>query len=212
MTTIYIALDTTNIEKLTTLANVIPRNFHIKVGLELFIANPAVIGKLFTVNPLFLDLKLHDIPTTIEKTVTNLRKYLPKIVTVHSSGGHGMLKAAQHGFAGTSSSIAGVVNLSSMPIDKGKIHNRISRLIKAGIPYVILPPVKSVIVGVQEVYPELKIITPGIRPSWYVKEDDHVNVLSLEEAYKLNIDVVMGRPLLSLDPETMIRYIQEQKV
>lgn len=67
-----------------------------KVGLELFCSEgPAVLNSLRNAQKsIFLDLKLHDIPRTVEKAVTSVATHQVDLLTVHASGGRAMLKAA----------------------------------------------------------------------------------------------------------------------
>lgn len=67
-----------------------------KVGLELFCAEgPEVLNPLFSSGKrVFLDLKLHDIPRTVERAVASVAKHRVQLLTLHASGGRAMLKAA----------------------------------------------------------------------------------------------------------------------
>jgi len=66
-----------------------------KVGLELFCAEgPALVRKLQDLGEVFLDLKLHDIPTTVERALERLLDLDPRLINVHAQGGPAMLRAA----------------------------------------------------------------------------------------------------------------------
>ncbi len=71
----------------------------VKVGMELFYAEgPALVKKLKERgHKVFLDLKLHDIPNTVKKTMTILGEYGVDMVNVHAAGGVEMMKAAKAG-------------------------------------------------------------------------------------------------------------------
>lgn len=71
----------------------------VKVGMELFYREgPEIIEKLKkNGHSIFLDLKLHDIPTTVERTMENLAKLEVDIVNVHALGGNEMIKRAREG-------------------------------------------------------------------------------------------------------------------
>ena len=77
-------------------AEVAPAVGMIKVGLELFVgAGPAVVSLGRDVGlPVFLDLKLHDIPETVERAVAQASHLGARLITVHASGGRSMLKRA----------------------------------------------------------------------------------------------------------------------
>ena len=94
---IAFALDfATSAEARNAAAEVAPAVGMLKVGLELFIhAGPEVvsIGRDLGL-PVFLDLKLHDIPETVERAVAQVSRLGARIVTVHASGGRKMLERA----------------------------------------------------------------------------------------------------------------------
>lgn len=77
-------------------AEVAPAIGMVKVGLELFVhAGPAAVAIGRDVGrPVFLDLKLHDIPETVERAVAQASNLGARLVTVHASGGRSMLKRA----------------------------------------------------------------------------------------------------------------------
>ena len=68
----------------------------VKVGLEFFLANgPIEVIKLKKYGlPIFLDLKLHDIPNTVSSAIESLKNGNPDFLTLHISGGEEMLKSA----------------------------------------------------------------------------------------------------------------------
>ncbi|WP_068672452.1 orotidine-5'-phosphate decarboxylase [Oceanobacillus sp. Castelsardo] len=99
----------------------------VKVGMELFYQEgPSVIEKLKENNhPIFLDLKLHDIPTTVMKAMRNLGKLGVDIVNVHALGGSDMIKAAKEGLlsSNTETKLIAVTILTSM--DKHSLNNEL---------------------------------------------------------------------------------------
>jgi orotidine-5'-phosphate decarboxylase len=71
-----------------------------KVGLELFCAEgPGLVRDLQDLGPVFLDLKLHDIPTTVERALQRLLALDPRLINVHAQGGPAMLEAAARAVA-----------------------------------------------------------------------------------------------------------------
>jgi orotidine-5'-phosphate decarboxylase len=94
---IIFALDFPNVEEATAAAKeVAPALGMVKVGLELFVGSgPKVvsIGKEVGL-PVFLDLKLHDIPETVERAVAQASDLGARLITVHASGGRKMLERA----------------------------------------------------------------------------------------------------------------------
>ncbi|KKE78038.1 orotidine-5'-phosphate decarboxylase [Oceanobacillus caeni] len=123
---IYIALDFENWNETEKfLVNNDLTGVPVKVGMELFYREgPAVIEKLKENNhPIFLDLKLHDIPTTVKKAMHNLGKLGVDIVNVHALGGSDMIKAAKEGLlsSNTETKLIAVTILTSM--DKQVLNN-----------------------------------------------------------------------------------------
>ncbi|MBX3201813.1 MAG: orotidine-5'-phosphate decarboxylase [Labilithrix sp.] len=94
---IVFALDFAGVDEArAAAAEVAPAVGMLKVGLELFIhAGPAVldVGRAAGL-PVFLDLKLHDIPETVERAVAQASNLGARVVTVHASGGRAMLQRA----------------------------------------------------------------------------------------------------------------------
>ena len=91
-----------------------------KVGLELFIKEgPAVLSaiKKHSDAEIFLDLKLHDIPATVERAVQSAAAHKVRFLTVHCSGGEAMLKAAVNGAGDSGLQILGVTVLTSLGLD-----------------------------------------------------------------------------------------------
>lgn len=91
-----------------------------KVGLELFCAEgPGIVRELQAIGPVFLDLKLHDIPTTVERALQRLLPLDPRLINVHAQGGPAMLAAAAravraHRDAGGRTGLLAVTVLTSL--------------------------------------------------------------------------------------------------
>jgi len=95
---IFVALDTPDLSRAQRLAAAArPHVGGIKLGLEFFAANGpgGVRGLAVEGLPIFLDLKLHDIPNTVAKAVAALCPLRPAVLTVHAAGGKAMLEAAR---------------------------------------------------------------------------------------------------------------------
>lgn len=98
MKPIFVAIDTPEIERARVVAAAVREHAGgLKVGLEFFSANgPAGVAAIAEIGlPLFLDLKLHDIPNTVAKAVQALAPLQPAVLTVHAAGGAAMLAAAK---------------------------------------------------------------------------------------------------------------------
>lgn len=113
---IYLAIDTPNLEQAATLARRVKGHIGgLKLGLEFFCANGhhgvhemAKVGL-----PLFLDLKLHDIPNTVAKAMQALAPLEPAVVTIHAAGGRAMMEDAKAA-ASPHTKVVGVTVLTSL--------------------------------------------------------------------------------------------------
>jgi len=116
MNPIYVALDTRDIGRARSLAETVRDGVGgLKLGLEFFSANgPAGVAEIAALGvPIFLDLKLHDIPNTVAKAVEALRTLEPAVLTVHAAGGRAMLEAAKAA-AGPATRVVGVTVMTSL--------------------------------------------------------------------------------------------------
>jgi orotidine-5'-phosphate decarboxylase len=98
MKPIFVAIDTPDLERARELARSVKSHAGgVKLGLEFFCANgPAGVRDIAGIGlPIFLDLKLHDIPNTVAKAVEALRPLEPAVLTVHAAGGRGMMEEAK---------------------------------------------------------------------------------------------------------------------
>ena len=93
---LVVALDLPSGEEALRMAEILQGKVGLyKVGLELFCAEgPAFVRRLQTLGEVFLDLKLHDIPTTVERALEQLLVLDPRLINVHAQGGPAMLAAA----------------------------------------------------------------------------------------------------------------------
>jgi orotidine-5'-phosphate decarboxylase len=188
----------------------------VKVGLELFTAaGPDVVARVRSHVPVFLDLKLHDIPSTVERAARNAGRLGASMLTVHALGGPNMVRAAREGST-QGASDAGVENpaiiavtvLSSMAGEELASPSSLAfEAVAAGAGGVVVSgeDVKEV----REVLGDRPtVVVPGIRPTGQ-PSNDHVRVLTPSEAMDLGADyVVVGRPVTgSSDPAGAARAI-----
>ena len=96
---LIVALDVSDLDAAAALAGSLAGIAgHLKVGLELFSAQgPAAVTSLGRHAPVFLDLKLHDIPNTVERAARNCARLGVAMLTVHALGGEAMVGAAVRG-------------------------------------------------------------------------------------------------------------------
>ena len=113
---LYVAIDTPYLDEAMALIDRIKHHVGgVKLGLEFFCANGHhgvhEIQKLGL--PIFLDLKLHDIPNTVAKAMQAINALEPAIVTVHAAGGRAMMEDAKAA-AGTHTKVIAVTVLTSL--------------------------------------------------------------------------------------------------
>ena len=187
-----------------------------KVGLELFSAHgPASLLRLRAYGPVFLDLKLHDIPTTAERAARNCARLGASMFTVHALGGEAMVAAAVRGAtsgaedAGHPVPIVLAVTVLSSLAGEG-LASPASLAFEAQAAGATGAVVSGEDVSsVREVVgEEACLVVPGIRPAGS-NGHDQVRVLTPEEAVERGADyLVVGRPITaSSDPAGVARSI-----
>ena len=150
---------------------------------------------------IFLDLKLHDIPNTVKKTIQGLSLLPISMLTIHTSGGKDMMMAAMEAVSGTGIKVFGVTVLTSLnDKDTAVIFKRTSseqveamldEAESVGIDGVVCSPYELEFVSKRE---SLLSITPGIRLK--NSNDDQKRVMTPKEAINLGADfLVIGRPI-----------------
>ena len=152
---------------------------------------------------IFLDLKLHDIPNTVKKSIKGLSSLPIKMLTIHTSGGKDMMKAAMEAALGTQIKVFGVTALTSLNNDdtnqifqrstSEQVNAMLDLAVSAGIDGVVCSPHELELVSSRK---SLLSITPGIRLQ--DSNDDQKRVMTPKEAIDLGSDfLVIGRPITS---------------
>ena len=152
---------------------------------------------------IFLDLKLHDIPNTVKKSIESLSSLPIKMLTVHTSGGKDMMSAAVEAVSGTDIKVFGVTVLTSLSDeDTNTIFKRTSsKQVEAMLDLAELAEIDGVVCSPHELKnvkkrESLLSITPGIRLQ--DSDDDQKRVMTPKEAIDLGADyLVIGRPITS---------------
>jgi orotidine-5'-phosphate decarboxylase len=191
----------------------------LKVGLELFAAEgpSAVRAAAALGRPVFLDLKLHDIPNTVEGAARSADASGASLLTVHASGGEEMIRAAVRG-AGPRVRVLAVTVLTSLDaaaLDAVGVAGppaaavvRLARLaVSSGAAGLVCSPLE--VAAVREAVGRAPLlVVPGIRPAGAAK-GDQVRVATPAEAVRSGADVlVIGRPLREArDPAAAARAI-----
>lgn len=203
---IFVAVDTPTIAEARALVRAVaPHVGGVKLGLEFFCANgPAGIAAIAGEGlPVFLDLKLHDIPNTVAGALHSLAGLAPAIVTVHATGGLAMLAAARAAAPATTKVVA-VTVLTSLDDDDlamagvaGGAAAQVARLAgvvrAAGLDGVVASPHETA--AVRAAWPGAAIIVPGVRPVGSAVGDQK-RVMTPREALAAGASVlVIGRPI-----------------
>lgn len=176
---------------------------------DLLFEDGKIIGKLKEFGKVFADAKLYDIPNTVAHSVAKLSKAGADLITVHASGGVGMMKAAKS--VAQYGKILGVTLLTSRSaINKKEFLKLVQDIKKAELDGVVCSAHELKYLRNTQL---LKVV-PGIRPKWYVKKDDQSRTATPREAINLGTDfIVIGRPILnSSDPRNaVLRILSELK-
>jgi len=179
-----------------------------KIGPILFLQAGHAIIRMIKDNAkeVFLDLKFHDIPATVKRSVESAKRLGVFSLTVHSIGGEEMLRAAAS--VNDRPKIWAVTILTSQITTHEEVIRR-AKLTKAcGIDGVISSPLEISIIK-KECGESFDVVTPGIR---IVKvSDDQIRVATPEVAIKSGADfIVIGRPIIEADnPAEVTRVIYE---
>ena len=216
---VYVALDTPDLEKAKAIAARVKTHVGgLKLGLEFFCGNgPTGVHDMAQFGlPIFLDLKLHDIPNTVAKAVQALRPLEPAILTVHAAGGRAMMEDAKAG-APAGTKVVGVTLLTSLDEEDlhtigvpGDAHAQVERLAllarEAGLDGVVCSGAEIGVV--HKAWPEAYIVVPGVRPADAASADQK-RVVSPRQALDAGASIlVVGRPITQAeDPDAAARAI-----
>jgi len=216
---IIAALDVPSAEQAWQLAEQIaPAVGAFKIGKELFVsAGPDIVRRVrATGASVFLDLKFHDIPNTVAKAVAAAVRLDVQMLTLHTSGGGEMMRAAEKSAQDTAKSLGrpaplvlGVTVLTSSSnetlaeigceADTEKQVVRLAQLaVKSGLRGLVCSPLE--LVALRQVLPaHIQLVTPGIRTG-AEKADDQKRTLSPREAMAAGASwLVVGRPIYAAE-------------
>ena len=193
----------------------------VKIGMELFYAEgPQIVREIKARgHKIFLDLKLHDIPNTVKKSMTVLSRLDVDMCNLHAAGTSRMMEAALEGLTrpdGTRPLLIAVTQLTSTdqeamerdllikePIDKVVMHYAETAK-NAGLDGVVCSPLEAQ--KVHDICGERFLtVTPGVR---FADGDigDQKRVMTPEQAKKIGSDyIVVGRPITAA-PDPVAAY------
>jgi orotidine-5'-phosphate decarboxylase len=203
---IYVAIDTPDIERAKLIAAKVKGHVGgLKLGLEFFSANGrAGIREMAALDmPIFLDLKLHDIPNTVAKAVQALRPLKPAILTVHAAGGRAMMEDAKAA-APEGTKVVAVTVLTSLDGDDLRSiglsedpHEQVERLTllakEAGLDGVVCSG--NEVRAAKKLWPRGFFVVPGVRPAQGLVGDQK-RVVTPRQALDSGASIiVVGRPI-----------------
>jgi orotidine-5'-phosphate decarboxylase len=175
MKPIFVALDTPDVHRAAAIArDVLGIAGGMKLGLEFFCANgdEGVLRVAEHGMPIFLDLKFHDIPNTVQRAVASIARLNPAILTVHAAGGREMMAAAKAA-APPATKVVAVTVLTSLDQDDlaatgiaGSPMYQVRRLTElaaeAGIDGIVCSGEE--VAAARDIWPEGFFVVPGVRP------------------------------------------------
>jgi orotidine-5'-phosphate decarboxylase len=206
---LIVALDTADAGRARGWAAAVsPHAGLLKLGLEFFLANGADGFRAITGAPIFLDLKLHDIPNTVAGAVRAVLGLRPRMLTIHASGGSAMIQAAHQAAAGAGPDrplILAVTVLTSLGQGDlgaigvaGNLGEQVLRLgrlaVAAGADGLVCSPLEVALLR-EALGPAVVLVVPGIRPEG-AAIGDQARIMTPGQAIAGGADwIVVGRPI-----------------
>jgi orotidine-5'-phosphate decarboxylase len=221
---IFCAIDTLELTRARALATALRGAANIKLGLEFFAAHgPAGVREVAGKVPLFLDLKLHDIPNTVAGAVRAVAPLKPLLLTLHCGGGPAMMREAAAAAAATAQGgrrmqLLGVSVLTSLDDNdlaavgqRGPVGEQVVRLALLardhGLDGVVCSPLEVAALRAA-CGPNFLLVVPGIRLLGGASGDQK-RVMGPREALAAGADyLVIGRPITGApDPAAAARAL-----
>jgi orotidine-5'-phosphate decarboxylase len=206
---LIVALDTADIARAVKwAAATAPHVAIFKLGLEFFLAHGAAGVRALAGRPIFLDLKLHDIPNTVAGGVRAVLPLAPRMLTIHAAGGPAMIAAARNAaetagptrpmilavtvLTSLDTTVLAATGVSDSPADQVL---RLGRLaLAAGADGLVCSPHEVAMLR-KELGPHAKLVVPGIRPAGSAAADQ-ARIMTPRDAVAAGADwIVVGRPI-----------------
>lgn len=216
---IYVAIDTPDMERARAIAAAVKRHAGgLKLGLEFFCHNGrhGVMELAELGLPIFLDLKLHDIPNTVAKSIQALAPITPAVLTVHAAGGRAMLEDAKAAAPAGTKVVAVTVltsldgdDLASIGVKSDNLAQveRLATLARdAGLDGIVCSG--NEVSAVRKNWKDGFFVVPGIRPA-NAQLGDQKRVMTPRGAIDAGASIlVIGRPVTgAADPAIALREI-----
>jgi orotidine-5'-phosphate decarboxylase len=211
---LIVALDTVDPARARLWADAVsPHAGLLKLGLEFFLANGAAGVASIAGAPIFLDLKLHDIPNTVAGGVRAVLPLRPQMLTIHAAGGAAMIRAAHQAAAAAGPerpmilAVTVLTSLDQHDLDaigvtatssENSVATQVLRLgrlaIESGADGLVCSPLEVTMLR-QALGPAVKLVVPGIRPQGSAA-GDQARTLTPAQAVAAGADwIVVGRPV-----------------
>ncbi len=221
MNPVFCAVDTADLGRALDLVKMIaPHVGGIKLGLEFFMAEgPEGVRRVAACGaPIFLDVKLHDIPNTVAGAMRALSTLDLAVVNVHAAGGYAMMAAARDAMPAETKVVAVTVltsldatDLAQMGVDAAPA-DQVARLAalsrSAGLDGIVCSAQE--VAAMRAAWPEGYFVTPGIRPAGSASGDQK-RIMSPKDAVTAGSNMlVIGRPITAAaDPAAAAAAIVE---
>jgi orotidine-5'-phosphate decarboxylase len=206
---LIVALDTVDAGQARLWADAVsPHAGLLKLGLEFFLANGAAGFAAITGAPIFLDLKLHDIPNTVAGAVRAVLPLKPAMLTIHAAGGAAMIQAAKQAAVSAGAAppmilaVTVLTSLDASDLDAIGIAAtpaeqvlRLGRLaVASGADGLVCSPLEVAMLR-QALGQAVKLVVPGIRPDGSAA-GDQARTMTPAQAVAAGADwIVVGRPI-----------------
>ena len=196
----------------------------LKVGMELFYQEgPELVNTLNLYgHDIFLDLKLHDIPNTVESAMRRIAELGVDMVNVHAAGGIAMMEAAKRGLAGSGTKLIAVTQLTSTSEEQMQKEQLISVSLEQSVLHYAKLAKQAGLDGVVCSVHEAKAIgeacgegflrvTPGIRPAASESHDQKRIATPGDAKAQGSTHIVVGRAITrSENPQKSYDYINQE--
>ena len=201
-----------------------PAQCRLKVGKELFTScGPALVEELVAEGyDVFLDLKFHDIPNTVQKAASAAAKLGVWMLNVHALGGSAMMQAAREGVEIVARrpfliAVTVLTSMSEQDLRDCGIDKPLPQLVRQLARNTLESGLDGVVCSAREAV-ELRadigdaalLVTPGIRPEW-ARADDQQRIVTPRQALDAGASyLVIGRPITRhADPAAALQQISE---
>lgn len=207
MNNVIVALDFESTEEVLQFLENFEQPIFVKIGMELFYNGGAQFLQTIKSqgHKIFLDLKLHDIPNTVERAMRILSGLHVDMVNLHAAGGLEMMQAARRGI-GQDAILLAVTQLTSTSEEEMRSEQLVDATLEesvvnyaklakeAGCDGVVCSPLESKVIH-ENTGNEFLTVTPGIRLQ-AKSDDDQVRITTPKQAKELGSNyIVVGRPI-----------------